>query len=176
VDTRQLFLAAACVYGLLLAVTIVFARPTTRRLAGALAGGIFVAVLGVGIEFLCQTLGFWRYPSIDAPYGPPLMYPIVVLMWTMLSLIGWRVTRRFGWRGQIVFLTALAIVGTLRDYRVAASTLHLIEFAPGIGTMLLDAALWAGITAFAQGVMRLVAGPPGGDPLARPLFPGKVGG
>jgi hypothetical protein len=174
-DTRPLFLAAACVYGVLLAATIYVTRPTMRRLMGALAGGAFVAVVGVGIEVLCQTLGFWRYPSIDAPYGPPLMYPIIVLMCTILPLIGWRVTRRFGWRGQVVFLTALAIVGTLRDYRIAASTLHFIEFAPGIGTVLLDAALWVIITALAQGVMRLVAGPVGGDPLARRSFPWKVG-
>jgi len=28
----------------------------------------------------------------------------------------WIVTRRFGWRGTAVFLGALAVVGTLRDY------------------------------------------------------------
>jgi hypothetical protein len=26
-------------------------------------------------------------------------------------------TRRFGWRGQVVFLLALAVLGALRDYR-----------------------------------------------------------
>jgi hypothetical protein len=166
-DLRPILLAATCVYGVLLAATIYFTRPTTRRLAGALAGGAAIAVTGVGIEVLCHTLGFWRYPSTDAPYGPPLMYPLIVLVGAVLSLIGWRISRRFGWRGQAVFLAALAIVGTARDYRIAAGFFHFIEFAPGIGTVLLDAALWAGLTALAQCVMRLVAGPAGGDALAR---------
>jgi hypothetical protein len=30
-----------------------------------------------------------------------LMYPTVVLMFAVLGIIGWRVSRRFGWRASI---------------------------------------------------------------------------
>jgi hypothetical protein len=99
------------------------------------------------------------------------MYPAVVLLFAALALIGWRVTRRFGWRGQVVFLVALAVLGTLRDYQWAARLPELIVFAPGVSTVFVDAACWAGLAGLAQAVMRWVAGPAGSDPLAR--RPGK---
>jgi len=132
-----------------------------------LAGGLAVAVVGVGVEVVCQTLRLWRYHSTEQRYGPLLMYPVLVLMWAVYSLIGWRVMRRFGWRGQAVFLSAVTVLGTLRDYLEAGQALRLIALAPGITTVLVDAVCWAGLTALAQGVMRLVAGPSASDSLAR---------
>jgi len=162
-----ILIAAICVYLVALVAAVYFARATARRVAGALIGGVAVGVVGVGIEGLAHTLGWWRYPSIQTPYGPPLLYPAMVLLFAALALIGWRVTRRFGWRGQATFLVALAILGTLRDYRWAARLPELIVFAPGIGSALVDAACWAGLVGLAQAVMRCVAGPGRGDALAR---------
>jgi hypothetical protein len=167
VTTQQLLLAAACVYLAVLAMVTYFTRPTHRRFLGALAGGLAVALVGVGIEVLCQTLGFWHYPSTDQPYGPLLMYPAIVLMFAVYALLGWRVLRRFGWRGEVVFLTAVTVLGTLRDYLEADKALGLIALAPGIATVLVDAVCWAGLTALAQAVMRLIAGPAAADRLAR---------
>ena len=130
-------------------------------------GGIAVAGVGVGIENLAHTLGWWRYPFVETPGGPPLMYPVVALLFAALALIGWRITRRFGSRGQAAFLIAVTLLGTLRDYRVAAWLPEFIVFAPGIETVLIDAACWGGLLAFAQAVMRLVVGPVKSDPLAR---------
>jgi hypothetical protein len=166
--TQQLILiAASCVYLVVMVVTAYFTRATRRRVTGALFGGVAVGLVGVGVESLAHAMGWWRYPSVETPYGPPLMYPVAVLLFAALALIGWRVTRRFGWRGQAAFLCAVTIVGTVRDYRVAAWLPEFIVFAPGIGTALVDATCWAGLLAFAQAVMRLVAGPVRGDPLAR---------
>jgi hypothetical protein len=165
--TQQLLLRATCVYLTLLVATVYFTRATVRRALGALAGGAAVAVVGVGVEVLCQTLGFWHYRSTDAPYGPLLMYPLAVVLFAVLALIGWRVTRRFGWRGQAVFLGAVTVVGTLRDYLVAGQALGIIVLAPGIVTALVDAVCWIGTVALAEAVMRLVAGPARGDSLAR---------
>jgi len=165
--TTQILLLVACVYLAGLAVVTYFTRATRRRFLGALAGGLAVAVVGVGVEVLFQTLGFWHYPSAEQPYGPLLMYPVIVLMWAGYSLIGWRVMRRFGWRGQVMFLAAVTVLGTLRDYLVAGQALGFITLAPGIATVLVDAVCWAGLTALAQGVMRLVAGPAAADRLAR---------
>ena len=126
-----------------------------------------VAVVGFGVEVLCQAYGFWRYPSDDTGRGPLLMYPLLVLNWAVLSLIGWRVMRRFGWRGEIVFLAVVTVQGTLRDYFEAGQALGLIVLAPGLTTVLVDVVCWAGLTALAQGVMRLVAGPAAADRLVR---------
>ncbi len=157
--TQQLLLLASGVYLTLLVAAVYFTRATARRVLGAVAGGVAVAVVGVGVEVLCQALGFWRYPSDDTGHGPALMYPVIAVMWAMLALVGWRVTRRFGWRGQAVFLTAVAAVGTLRDYLVAQETMGLIALAPGALTVAVDVVCWAGLTALAQAVMRPVAGP-----------------
>jgi hypothetical protein len=168
---QQLILLASCVYFVVLAATVYFTRATIRRVLGAVAGGVAVAVVGLGVEVLCQSLGFWRYPSDETGYGPPLMYPVLVLYWAVLSLIGWRVIRRFSWRGELVFLAAVTVQGTLRDYFEAGQALGVIVLAPGLATLLVDAACWAGLTALAQVVMRLVAGPAAADRLAR--RPGK---
>jgi hypothetical protein len=165
--TTQLLLAAYGVYLVALVATVYLTRATAPRVLGALAGGAAVAVAGVGIEALAHERGWWRYPSVETPYGPPLIYPALLLAFAVLALIGWRVTRRFGWRGQAAYLAAVTIVGTLRDYAIAARLPDLVVIAPGAGLVLVDAALWAGLTALAQAVMRLVAGPAQRDPLAR---------
>jgi hypothetical protein len=164
---QSMLVAAICVYPVLLVATVYFTRATARRATGALIGGVAVGVVGVGVETLAHTMGWWHYPSVETPCGPPLMYPALVLLVAVLTLIGWRVTRRFGWRGQATFLVALAIVGPLRDYGWASRLPELVVFAPGIVPVLVDAACWAGLLGLGQVVMRLVAGPVRSDPLAR---------
>src|SRR5262245_59830576 len=172
--TLQLILiAASCLYLVVMVVIVYFTRATRRRVMGALIGGVTVGFVGVGIECLAHARGWWRYPSVETPYGPLLIYPVVIFLFASLALIGWRVTRRFGWGGQVTFLSTLTIAGTLRDYRIAAWLPQFIVFAPGIGIVLIDAACWAGLLALPQIVMRLVAGPVKGDPLVRQPYTGR---
>ncbi len=156
---QNILIAATRVYLVALAVTVHFTRATVRRVAGALLGGIAVGIVGVGVECFSHTQGWWLYPGVETPYGPPLMYPAVILLFAALALVGWRVTRRFGWRGQAVFMVALPILGTLRDYAWAARLPELIVFVPGVGPALVDAVCWASLVGLAQVVMRWVAGP-----------------
>ena len=166
--TLQFILKAAIgVYLVVLVATAYFTRATARRVAAALMGGVAVGVVGVGVETLAHARGWWRYPSVPTAYGPPLMYRTVVLMFAVIALIGWRVTRRFGWRGQVTFLLSLAILGTVRDYQWAARFPELIVFAPGMVPVLIDAACWVSLAALAQIVMRWIAGPVDRDALAR---------
>jgi hypothetical protein len=159
-------LLATGVYVVLFGVLIFFTRATARRTLAALAGGVVVAVVGFGVEVVCQALGLWRYPADDTGYGPLAMYPALVLLFAALTLIGWRVVRRFGWRGQVVFLVAIAVQGTVRDYKVAEHATGLIALTPGITTVLVDLVAWSGLTALAQVVARLIAGPATADRLA----------
>jgi hypothetical protein len=165
----QAIYIAMGVYLALLGVTAYVTRPTKRRFLGALAGGVAVAVAGAGIESLGHTLGFWRYPSVEAPYGPVALYPLVIVVFTMLALIGWRVMRRFGWPGWITFIVTLAMLGVLRDFLIADQVLGIIVLARGIATVLVDASIWIGTVALAQAVMRLIAGPSVADRLGHRL-------
>jgi hypothetical protein len=169
--TTRLFLSVTAIYLIGLIALIYLTRAPRRRVLGALAGGLSVAVVGVGVEVLFQTWGFWHYPSIEWRTGPLLMYPVILLMWAGYSLIGWRVLRRFGWRGEVVFLTVVTFVGTVRDFVVAALMPDVIAFSPGIAIVLVDLLLWCGLTALAQAVMRLVAGPAAADRLAHRRWP-----
>jgi hypothetical protein len=165
--TAQLLLLAICVYFAGMVLVTYFTRASRRRFLGALAGGLAVAIAGVGVEVLAHSLRLWHYSSVEKSYGPPLMYPVIVLMWAGYSLIGWRVMRRFARRGLVVFLSAVTVLGTLRDYLIADKMMGFITLSPGIVSILVDCVCWAGLTALALGVMRLVAGPASSDRLAR---------
>ena len=72
-----------------------------------------------------------------------------------------------GYQFSTTFLAILAVIGTLRDYFIAGSLMGLVVFAPGIALAIIDALLWAGLTALAITVMRAVSGPSRDDRLAR---------
>jgi hypothetical protein len=173
-NLQRLLLVATGVYLVFLCAAVYFTRATARRVLGALAGGVAVAVVGFGVEVLCQALGFWHYPSDDTGRGPLLMYPLLVLNWAALSLIGWRVVRRFGWRGEVVFLAVVTLQGTLRDYFEAGQALGVIAIAPGLTTVLVGIVCWTGLTALALAVMWLIAGPTAADRLARRPWGGRT--
>jgi hypothetical protein len=157
----QILILASCVYLSLLAAAIYFTGASARRVVGALVGGGAVALVGAGVEAFAHARAWWSYPSDDTPIGPVGMYPAIVVLIAFLALIGWTVARQFGWRGTAVFLSTLAVVGTLRDYLLAAKLMHLINFAPGAWLKIIDGLLWAGLTALALATMRLVSGPAG---------------
>ena len=62
---------------------------------------------------------WWSYPSDDTPIDPVGMYPALVVIFAFLALIGWTITRRFGWRSTTVYLSTLANVGTLPSRSLA---------------------------------------------------------
>jgi hypothetical protein len=57
------------------------------------------------------------------------MYPLIIVAYAFLALIGWRVARRFGARGLSVFLGILTVVGTLHDFLIAGGLMGLVVFA-----------------------------------------------
>lgn len=152
--------------GLLLAAVVLLARPTRLRLLGALLGGGVLAGCNVLVDIAAHRLGWWRYPMVATSAGPGLFYVATGLWYGAgVALIGWRLIRRFGGRGLLGLLVAMAGYGPGRDY-LGAAVSGAIVFGPGIAPVLGDAASWVTLTAVAQGVMRLVAGPARGDRLA----------
>jgi hypothetical protein len=89
-----------------------------------------VAVFGVGIEIVCQSLGLSHCPSTKLRTGPLAMYPLITLMWASYSFIDWRITRRFHQRGWAIVLAAVTTIGTCRDYLVAGHAFAASKVSP----------------------------------------------
>jgi hypothetical protein len=159
---RQIIIVT-CAYMVALVAVIYFTRATSRRVVGALAGGVVVGFMGMGAIVCGNTLGLWRVPIFWTPYFLALFYLGLSISVTPIYLVTWRVARRFGWRGLAVCLVIVAIIGPPRDYLYAAKFPEWMVFAPGIAPILADAATYVGIVAIGHAVMRMVAGPARGD-------------
>jgi hypothetical protein len=160
----------------LIAAPILFAliafltRAAPRRLAGALLGGLGFGAANALWDVAGYYAGWWHYPFTTTPTASLPLYLAGGLFYgAAVGLIGWRVTRRFGLRGVLVFLVLFTIYGMARDFGGAAATHHAyLIFGAGLAPVVADGASWLIDEALALGLMRLVAGPAASDPLARP--------
>jgi hypothetical protein len=163
----QRLLVAILASALLLATAVWLTRARSRRVLGALAGGAAAGVLAIGEDLVGHAFGWWWYPGVKTPYGPPLAYVAIALWYGAgVALIGWRITRRFERRGLALFIAAVAVLGPVRDYALAARV-GAVAFGDGLAPVVADAICWAGVAAVAQAVMRAVAGPAKRDRLRR---------
>jgi hypothetical protein len=167
-DQLQIVVVAASLF--LLGIIIYFTLATPRRVAGALIGGLGFGALNVAWDEAAFYAGWWHYPFTMAPYATlPLYLADAVFYGAGVALVGWRVNRRFGGRGLLLFLLLFTVYGIARDFGGAAATHHAyIIFGVGVLLVLADAAAWAIDAALAQLLMRLVVGPAAAEPLARP--------
>jgi hypothetical protein len=141
-------------------------RATARRIAGALAGGAAVGVVALGIIALGERAGWWRMAITWEPYF--LMLALIdSILCAFVFLLTWRIARRFGWRGLMVVLIVLAIIGPPRDYWYMKRFPEWGAYGPGFAPMLAISATYVLLALVGHGVMRLVAGPARGDRLAQ---------
>jgi hypothetical protein len=162
----QIFLFGAA-YLIFAAVVVVLARPTPRRIAGALAGGTFAGVAGLGFIALGQWVGWWDFIMPWEPSYVALFLLAFAISMSWMFLISWRIARRFGWGGLAVALIAVAVIGPPRDYWYMARFPEWGAFGPGLAPVLADSAAYVLMVVVGHGVMRLVAGPAQADRLAR---------
>lgn len=156
--TRELIIVS-CGYLVALIVVVYFTRATSRRLAGAFAGGAVVGVFGIGVIVLGNALELWRVPIFwTRPYFLVLFYFGLTISVTPIYLVTWRLARRFGWRGLTVFTCIVAIIGPPRDYLYAAKYPAWMVFAPGVAPIIADSVAYIGIVTIGHAVMRVVAG------------------
>jgi hypothetical protein len=81
-------------------------------------------------------------------------------------LLGWRITRRFAWRGQLAFLAAACIGGPLRDYFwTTVVPVPGVEAVPGFMPWIANGLFWLCAVGSGQAIMRLIAGPAASDRL-----------
>ncbi len=156
-----------CGYAVALAAVIYFTRATSRRLAGALAGGAVAGCWGLGAIIAGEAIGLWR------DFLPPghrvwvLFYFGLAVSLSPLYLITWRVARRFGRLGFAMCLVVAGLLGPPRDYLYVATFPEWGSFSSGVAPVVADAATYVGIVALGHAVMRLVSGPARGSRLAR---------
>src|SRR5215469_11031187 len=168
----QLALLSLAPVTVLALLVIYFTKASLRRVGAALLGGIAGGLLNLVADLVAFRLGLWHYASTHPAYAPPLFYVTAGLAYgAVASLIGWRIDRRFGRRGVLIFLACVAAYGLLRDFlgtaTASAAGFHFLVLAPGPLTVLADALCWVGCVGIAMLVMRLVAGPAREDRLAR---------
>lgn len=154
-------------------IVIYFTRPGGRRLLGAVAGGVAFMVANAVWDIAGYYAGWWHYLFTTAPYAPPLVYLTSGAVYGIGSaLIGWRIQRRFGLGGLLIFLAALSTLGSVRDVVYAAKT-PLFAFGSGVVPILADWSAWATLYLLTQLVMRGVSGPAHTDQLARKPWRGR---
>jgi hypothetical protein len=153
-------------YQAVLVVVAVLTRATARRIAGALAGGLAFGVVALGIIAFGEKVGWWHKAITWEPYFLTLML-IDFALGAFIYLITWRIARRFGWRGLAAVVVVLAVLGPVRDYRYMGRFPEWGAYAPGITPVLAISATYVIMVILGHGVMRLLAGPSGGDRLAR---------
>jgi hypothetical protein len=157
----KLLIVAMCVYACVLLGAVRVLRPGARRTVGALAGGVAAALVGVVIEAVAHQQGFWHYTESDTPVGPALIHPFNVIIFALIALIAWRIGRRFGVRGQAIYVGAVAIISPPGDYVVAVQWFSIIKIGPSVSLeliALMDIAAWGILSTVALAVMQMVAG------------------
>ena len=156
-ESRLLLSLAAA--PLVFAVCAVATRARVRRIAAALAGGVAFGIGNVGWDVLAQAAGWWSYPGVGGSgHGPWFWYAAAGLSSAGVSLIGWRVRRRFGARGTLVFLAGFSAWCVLRDWRVAHAPSAVITFAPGALPYLADASAAFMLMSLALGAQLALGG------------------
>ncbi len=150
-----------------LAVAAYFTRSGIRRFTGALAGGAAVGLSSPLITSIASARQWWRCPFLDLPYAPLLTFLGLAISFAMIALVGWRIERRFGWRGVAWSLAVVCVIGPPRDYAIAAMYPKLMVFGPGFAPIAGNSLVYGCTVALALLVMRLIAGPAAEDRLAR---------
>jgi hypothetical protein len=165
VTTQQLHLFN-CFYLAMFVIVAILTRATARRIAGALAGGVVFGVVALGIIAFGEETGWWHMVITWEPYFLALLL-IDFALCAFIYLITWRIARRFGWRGLAMVVIVAAVIGPPRDYWYMATFPEWGAYGPGVAPVLAIAVTYVVMIVVGHGVMRLVAGPAQGSPMAR---------
>jgi hypothetical protein len=141
-----------------------FTRTPAARVGAALLSSIATGTLNVLADVLGHHQGWWWYPAMGArSVGPLEWYAAAGIGVAGLTLIGWRVHRRYGLLGLTVFLMGLAAFGTTRDWAVSTADPTLIQFGAGAIPWIADFAAWFACATAAVAVQTLLRGQPNRD-------------
>jgi hypothetical protein len=153
-------------YLVVLVAVAILTRATARRLAGALAGAAAMYPGGLAIVALGERVGWWHWLY---PWEPNFLTALGInsVLCSFIFLVTWRIARRFGGRGLAVLAVVAAVISPIRDKSFVERFPEWGSFAPGVVPVLAISASYVLAGVMGHGVMRLVAGPARGSPLAR---------
>ena len=164
VDVRPELVAYTYLGLALLAGVAYVSRAQTLRAASSIVGGaifsLFVTVIPISMgwrQFVPlehSTQALWLFYTTGLPVG------------AILALAGWRIARRFAWRGLAAFVIVVSIGGPMRE-RLYLSAAHLMVVVPGALPWIAYTVSWACALLLSHSIMRLMAGRAGDDLLAR---------
>jgi hypothetical protein len=141
-----------------------FTRATRRRVLAAVVSCLMTFMLiGPLIDFVLYPLGLFRFPG-GARLQPLAIYAQAAVGFAIVALVAWRLVRRFGSPGLLGLVVAFMILLPPRDYVVGTFT-HWVEFTRGAASLLADSIGNGLAVLISFGLMRLVGGPAGADPL-----------
>ncbi len=157
--TLQQLILIICAYSIIMIVVIYFTRPTLSRTGGALAGGAVGGCLLLILFILGSVYGFWRTSLTSKPGMLILFFISIVISLAPIYLCTWRVSRRFGYRGLVIFLGVVALIAPFRDYLIASKYPQWMAFKSGVVPIFADATTYVVIIVLGHAVMHFVAGP-----------------
>ncbi len=155
----------------LFVISAYFTRATPRRIFGALVGAITYSTVNYVWDRAAAAFGWWTYPAwLGNGQLPLTIYLLAGLVGGgAFGLVGWRIIRRWGWKGFGAFLLFWTVYAILHDYggsKLFASS-GLMIFGPGSIPIIADVLLYWVLNAAPQASIWFVAGPPKAGPLAR---------
>jgi len=153
------FLALALLVG-----AAYISRARAMRVAGSVLGA---TVFSVFVTVVPISMGWRRFVALQHPsQSLAFLFAIAVVYGAIIALAGWRIARRFGWRGMTAFVIVVSVGGPLRE-RMYLSAAHLEVIAPGVIPWIANTISWVFALVLSYSIMRLLAGPARDDRLAR---------
>ena len=97
--TMIALLVATGVYFTALIPVVYLTRASRRRVVAALAGGLAAAVVALPATTVAELNDWWRVPVVTAASDRAVILAGLAISMMPVSLVTWRVARRFGMRG-----------------------------------------------------------------------------
>ena len=114
----------------LMVAAVYLSRARLMRIGSALLGGAVFSLLVVALPI---AMRWRRFVVVEHSTEALLLYcTIGVFLGAIVALAGWRLERRFGWRGLAGVVVFMSIVGPIRE-RLYLTAAHLLIVAPGAG-------------------------------------------
>jgi hypothetical protein len=93
-------------------------RATLRHILGALVGAGLYAALNYVWDRAAAAFGWWTYPAWSASGQFPITGYLLagIVGGGAFGLVGWRLIRRWRWKGFVGFLFFWAVYAVVHDY------------------------------------------------------------
>ncbi len=149
-----------------------FSRANIRRIASGLCGVVTFCVVQYAWDRVAGIAGWWSYPGYNTSTNMPMpavIYLFSGLVYAGFGLIGWRITRRYGWKGLLTFLFAWSLWGFIHDTVGSSlfSSSQLMVLGPGVTPLITDFLVYANCMASVLLTIRWIGGPFRADALVR---------